>query len=115
MRQFSRGYNQAAVIARYLSRKCCKPVAVPLSRIRRTETQTHFTSRRKRFKNLKDAFKLIDPKFVRGKRVLVIDDVMTTGATLQTVARALKPAEPESMSALILAVADPRGRGFEAV
>jgi ComF family protein len=115
LRQITRGYNQAGVIARQLSRRSAKPIAAPLTRVRRTETQTHFTSRRKRFKNLKDAFKLIDSRLVAGKRVLVIDDVMTTGATLQTVARALRPAHPAAMSAIVLAVADPRGRGFKSI
>jgi ComF family protein len=115
VRQLTRGYNQSAVITRFISRKCCKPLAAPLSRVRRTETQTHFASRQKRFKNLKNAFKLIDAKSVRGKRVVVIDDVMTTGATLQTIARALRPAQPASLSALVLAIADPRGRGFQSV
>jgi predicted amidophosphoribosyltransferase len=46
---------------------------------------------------------------------LIIDDVMTTGATLQSVARALKPAEPAALDALIIAVADPKHRDFEIV
>lgn len=114
-RQVARGYNQSVVITRFISKKCRKPLAAPLSRVRRTETQTHFSSRQKRFKNLKNAFRLVDAKSVAGKRVVVIDDVMTTGATLQTVARALRPAHPKSLSALVLAVADPRGRSFQSV
>jgi ComF family protein len=114
-RQFRRGYNQAMVVARWMSRKQGKPIVHPLRRVRHTETQTHLHSRQKRFKNLRDAFKLVNPAAVHGKRVLVIDDVMTTGATLQTVARALRPARPASLSAIVLAVADPRGRSFQSV
>jgi ComF family protein len=115
VRQFRRGYNQAAVVARWMSMKQDKPVVRPLRRVRHTETQTHLHSRQKRFKNLRNAFKLVNPTAVQGKRVLVIDDVMTTGATLQTVARALRPARPASLSAIVLAVADPRGRSFQSV
>ena len=115
LRQLHRGYNQATVIARCLARYSGTPLKRPLARIRNTETQTHLHSRAQRFDNLRSAFRLIRPRSIRGKRVLVIDDVLTTGATLQTVGRALRPARPSSLTALVLAVADPRGRGFRAV
>jgi len=113
VRHFTRGYNQAAVVARYLSKKLQKPIARPLKRIRNTESQTNLRSRHKREQNLKDAFALRSAKPVHDKRVLVIDDVMTTGATLQSVARALKPADPAALDALVIAVADPKRRDFE--
>ena len=115
LRQFWRGFNQAEVIARVLSHRCSIPIARPLARVRHTPTQTHLHSRAKRFANLHDAFALVRPRYIEDRHVVVIDDVMTTGATLQTVARALKPARPASLSALLLAVADPRGRDYQAV
>lgn len=115
LRQFHRGYNQAAVLARCFAKKLDKPLARPLRRVRHTPTQTQIKGRENRFENLRDAFRLRDSKSVRGKRVLVIDDVMTSGATLQTVARALRPAKPESLDALVIAVADPKGRDFRSI
>lgn len=115
VRQFWRGYNQAGIIAGYLSRQVGKPKVNPLRRVRNTETQTQLHSREKRFKNLQGAFAIVRPQAVAAKRVLVVDDVMTTEATLQTIARALRPAKPASLSALVLAVADPRGRDFQYV
>ena len=64
---------------------------------------------------MKDAFALHQPKQIRGKHVVLVDDVMTSGATLSSAAKALKEGHPASISALVIAVADPRGRGFERV
>lgn len=115
LRQMHRGYNQATVIARCLAAHSGKPLKRPLARIRNTQTQTHLHSRAQRFDNLRGAFRLIRPGEIRGKQVLVVDDVLTTGATLQTVGRALRAARPARLTALVLAVADPRSRGFRAV
>lgn len=121
-RQIARGYNQADVIARQLARYE-KPteraerlrVQYPAVRTRRTETQTHMHSRTKRVENLRGAFALVDPAPIAGKHVTIVDDVMTTGATLRSFARVLMSAKPASVSAIVLAIADPRGKEFEAV
>lgn len=113
-RQVSRGYNQSEVIARRIAKRCKIKLAHPVTRLRHTETQTHF-SRTKRVENLKDAFGLTNATSVRGKHVAVVDDVMTTGATLQAVGRLLQEAEPASLCAIVVAVADPRHRDFEAI
>lgn len=115
LRQFARGYNQTALLARCASKASGRPVVRALTRVRHTESQTHMHSRKRRFDNLRNAFKLTPDTAIRGKRVLVIDDVMTTGATLKEVARALRPAKPAALSALVLAVADPKHRGFRSV
>ena len=115
LRQISRGYNQADVIAKRLASRCRLPVARPVIRLRNTESQTAMTSAAQREENMRDAFALLDPRPVRGKHVAVVDDVMTTGATLKAFARALRPAKPASVCAVVLAVADPKGRDFQSV
>lgn len=114
-RQFSRGFNQADVIAQRIAATAKKKFARPLVRLRNTETQTHLHDKKKRFDNLRDAFGLLRPGKVTDQRVLLVDDVMTTGATLVSAARVLLEAEPASVNALVAAVADPRGKDFEEI
>jgi ComF family protein len=114
-KQFRRGYNQADLIAERLSQKMHKPLVRPAIRVRNTESQTHLRSRQERLQNLRNAFRLINPKLIADKRVLVIDDVTTTGATLQSLARTLKRAKPANLSALVVAIADPKHRDFQVV
>jgi ComF family protein len=115
-RQISRGYNQADVIARRLASQCKIRLIHAVRRTRNTETQTHLHSYEKRLANVRGAFELRRAaKGLRGKHVVVVDDVMTVGATLKAVAQVLKKAEPASLSAIVLAVVDPKGRGFEII
>ena len=91
------------------------PVVNAGVRIRVTETQTHLPSRTQRTENLRGAFVLSDPASLKDKHIVLVDDVMTTGATLVSFARTLKHANPASISAILLAVADPKGRAFEVI
>lgn len=115
LRQIGRGYNQAEVLARRIGRVCRIPVARPAVRLRGTPSQTDMTSAAQREENLRDAFGLVRPKGVAGKHIVVVDDVMTTGATLRSFARTLREAKPASLCAIVIAVADPKGRDFQRV
>lgn len=114
-RHIKRGYNQADVIARRLKLHTKIPVAHPVVRLRNTETQTHLHSQEKREENIRDAFGLVNAKPIRGKHVVIIDDVTTTGATLKEVARTVRDGEPASICAIVVAIADPKRRGFEQI
>ena len=97
-RQRERGFNQASLLAESLSAETsmrCRPV---LQRIRYTTTQTAL-DRSERMENLHNAFRLRKNADVRGLRVLVIDDVLTTGSTLSECARVLKRAGAISVHA----------------
>jgi ComF family protein len=114
-RQFGRGYNQAESLAGQLAHRCRLGLAHPLVRLKNTLSQTTVGSRRDRADNLRHAFGLIHPRAIRGRRVTLVDDVMTTAATLKSAAAALKDARPSGINALVLAVADPRRRDFQSV
>jgi ComF family protein len=111
-RQVGRGYNQSHVLAAHLQKRSGKPVLRSAVRVRATPTQTGMVSRTARAANLRDAFAVRRPESVHGKHLILIDDVFTTGATLLSLARTLRHAQPASMSALVIAVADAHHSDF---
>jgi len=105
-RYLQRGYNQSIDIAKPLARRLGAPLERPLVRTRATPPQRRL-DRSTRRDNLLGAFQT-RPELVRkrrplGARVLLIDDVVTTGATLEAASRALKRAGTEEVVALTAA------------
>jgi len=97
-----RGYNQAALLAHELGRKTGLPVVKkPLVRIRDTPPQVGLSADERK-ENMKGAFICIG-EGLAGRRVLLVDDVVTTGATLEACSLALKDAKAISVWALTLA------------
>ena len=90
-RERERGFNQAEILAQLLARRAGLPVRPLLQRIRYTTTQTQF-DRAQRIENLAGAFRLRRGVDVQGCRVLLVDDVLTTGSTLSECADVLKRA-----------------------
>jgi ComF family protein len=97
-RKRERGFNQAELLAEALSKRANLSTHTALERIRYTTTQTAF-DRAERMENLHNAFRLRKNADVRGCRVLLIDDVLTTGSTLSECARVLKAAGAISVHA----------------
>ena len=97
-----RGFNQAEALAEILSRKVRIPIWKVLERRLYTSTQTRF-DRIDRMQNLRNAFTLSKDKSVRGKHLLLVDDVLTTGATLDNCAKTLLAQGAESVRAITVA------------
>jgi len=109
-RAAERGFNQSAVLARHISRLLGIPVAErAVRRVGRSRSQTKLSPEGRR-KNVRGVFRVRDPSAVRGKRILIVDDVWTTGATAEELARALLGAGAREVSAIAAARASgPRG------
>ena len=98
-RRCERGYNQAELIAQVVGKACGLPVAEVLRRTRATPPQVGRT-RAARAVNLHGAFAVSRPKQVQGVRLVLLDDVRTTGATLTECAAALRAAGAAEVYAL---------------
>jgi len=104
-RERQRGYNQSLIIARGINEVTGIPIGDKyLVRGIYTETQTH-KSAEDRFKNVKDIFEVQFADELKGKHVLLIDDVLTTGATLESCAHQLEGIPGITISAATAACA----------
>lgn len=101
-----RGYNQSACFARGLAEKLSGTVEENnLVRTRATQTQTH-RSRFERFENMQEVFAVKDPQKLKGKHVLLVDDIVTTGSTLEACALPLLEIEGLKLSIATIAYAE---------
>lgn len=99
-----RGYNQAALLAHRLAVAAMMPIdETALTRVRATGSQVETHSREERLENMRGAFQCTHPELVKGRDVVLVDDVCTTGATLEDCARALRVAGAASIHAIVLA------------
>ena len=102
-RRFQRGFNQSALIAKNLKLGKAR-FNTDLVRIRYTQQQTELTVAARR-KNVEDAFAVREGHNFEGRNICLIDDVKTTGATLNECAKVLKEAGANKVFAFVLAVA----------
>lgn len=99
----SRGFNQAVLLGEVLARQWRLPLARrALARIRWTEPQITLAAHERR-DNVKGAFRVTDPAAVAGKRVLLLDDVLTTGSTVEECSRVLKQAGAAGVTVVTVA------------
>ena len=97
MDMLARGYNQSKILAKKVSKDTLLKFIEPVEKIKRTKKQIEVTSL-DRYKNLKDVFQ------VTGKlleNIIVVDDVITTGSTIDEVARVLKENGVKKVAALV--------------
>jgi ComF family protein len=106
-KRWERGFNQAELLARPIAKRYGIGLSRNLKRSRYTKPQAGLSETERRT-NLKGSFLVQRPAEISGKRVLLVDDVFTTGATLRTAAEALKKAGARRVSALTLARVDTR-------
>lgn len=102
-REFKRGYNQALLVAKALSREIgVRECSALLVRTRHTAAQS-LLDRKSRLKNVKGAFSVTDAEKIRGKGILLVDDILTTGATINECGSILKEAGAKSVMVAVVA------------
>ena len=106
-KRWQRGFNQSALLAGEISRRTHVPVRSALRRVKNTAAQAGLTNAKRRL-NVSGAFRAKNNTVLSGKKILLIDDVLTTGATAASCARALKAAGAAEVTLLTLARADRR-------
>lgn len=104
-KEAARGFNQSALLAEGMSNATGIPFdARALRRIRHTESQTRKT-RAERIENVAGAFAVRHPRKLEGKHILLVDDVLTTGATVEACAQAILAVPGTRVSVATLAIA----------
>ena len=102
-RKWRRGYDQAELLAREISQRTGLPCECMLRKIRNTRAQSGIHSADERRKNVKGKYRPVSPESIRERRVLLVDDIVTTGSTLSECASVLKAAGAKSVCAVTVA------------
>lgn len=89
LRRFSRGYDQAELLAKAIGVQLGIPVVSTLKKTRHTRPQSTLADAAQRRANILGAYKTKNPRVIAGKQLLVVDDVITTGATASECAKIL--------------------------
>ncbi len=108
-RRMVRGFNQCESLAAELSRHTGLPVLKALKKTRRTEKQSVLAGAKRR-RNVRGSFGTADSGAIKGKRLLLLDDVLTTGSTVNAAAAELKKHGAVRVAVLTVARVDRRGR-----
>ena len=102
-----RGYNQSELLAKRLSRLGMGEFKPLLKKVRDTKNQ-HDIEREERRKNLKDAFAPIDPADIKDRKILLVDDIYTTGSTVNECAKTLVKAGAQCVEVVCIAIVNKR-------
>ncbi len=96
-RRLQRGFDQVALIGQALASELGIPLTPVLKKTRHTKAQSLVSGYARRKANVMGAFAVMDPAVIRGKRILLLDDIITTGATASECARTLLTAGAEKV------------------
>ena len=91
-RRFTRGYDQVELLAEAVSAELGIPAVSMLKKVRHNRRQSGIRDAASRKANVLGAYKALQPENIRGRRILLLDDILTTGATASECARMLKSA-----------------------
>ena len=105
LRKWRRGYDQVELIAKVIAQELGIPLVPTLRKIRNTPPQSGLAGLSRRRANVLGAYKPINISQFEGKRVLLLDDIVTTGATASECARTLLTAHAKEVSLLVVASA----------
>ena len=105
-RRFQRSYDHSRLLAASVARGLDLPLGDELVRVRDTPPQAHLPKTR-RIENIRGAFAVTDPRSIAGARILLVDDVTTTGATANEAARMLLDHDATAVVLAAIAKADP--------
>ena len=111
-----RGFNQSGLIAADIAREIgAEDLSSAIVRVRATQRQSAVSDRQGREANVAGAFQAVDPLVFRGRSVLLVDDVLTSGATLQACAREVSRFSPSAVYGIAVACGRPQTIRIESV
>lgn len=104
-RRSVRGYDQVKLLAYEVAKHLDLPVVSTLKKCRHNRKQASIHNKQQRDQNVKGVYRVRDPESIAGKRVLLLDDIITTGATVSEAAKTLKKAGAKVVYAACVAAA----------
>ncbi len=98
----NRGYNQSELLANDVAQLLKIPCVNTLNKVKETVPQHSIKKARERRTNLRGAFKVVDKNYLKGKTILLLDDIVTTGSTLGECCKMLQRAKPSLICCVTL-------------
>lgn len=102
-RKRNRGYDQTQLLAAQTAKMLCQPLTATLRKKRGVKPQSKTGSPERRRANISGAYRVVDPALIAGKRILLIDDIVTSGSTLSECSKTLLIAGAEEVLCATLA------------
>ena len=109
LRRFRRGYDQGQLLAQAVGRALNRPATSTLRKHRHTPPQSNIQDSAARRANVLGAYRAVHPENIQGKRILLMDDIITTGATISECARVLLTAGAKEVICAAVAATEHKG------